>query len=94
MERSSYQSNRYRPGYWNGLNGGVYYGQYFNKDSDDRVAAMMEVTSALKAHGIFYTVTRWKKYYRVTIGAYSYKTMSERLKNRLLDINIKHMENW
>ena len=93
-ERTSYQSNRFRPGYWNGLCGGEYKGQYFNRESEERVAALMEVTSALREHGIAFEVMRWKNYYRVAITGKAYYEMSERLRRRILEINIKYDKNW
>lgn len=93
-ERTSYQSYRYRPGYWNGLYGGDYKGQYFNRESADRVSAMVEITSALRENGIIFVVERWKRYYRVMISRSAYESMPESLKDRIREINVKHAENW
>lgn len=94
VARHSYQSNRYRPGYWNGLQGSRYYGQYFNIESEERITAMMEISAALRSHGINPVVTRWKKYTRIMISEKEYLTMGERLKTQIETINAKYMHGW
>jgi hypothetical protein len=92
--RHSYQSNRYRPGYWNGLQGSRYYGQYFNIESEERITAMMEISAALRSHWINPVVTRWKKYTRIMISRKDYLMMGERLKTQIETINAKYMHGW
>ena len=52
---------RYRPGYWNGLNGGTHYGQYFDMYDANRVNEMLEVAFALKEYGVGYILTKMKR---------------------------------
>ena len=92
--RHPYQSNRYRPGYWNGLCGANAFGQYFNRESEDRIAAMMEISTALRSHGISFSVTRWRKYYRIMIAKEDFLTMGERLKKQIAVINEKNTNGW
>ena len=94
MAKQKYRPKRYYPGYWNGLQGGMNFAQYFNINSEDRVSAMMEVASALKSHGIKYTITRWKDYCRVMIAKNDYLSLSDRLKGRIARINAKHLKDW
>ena len=94
VARHPYQSNRYRPGYWNGLQGSRYYGQYFNIESEERITAMMEISAALRSHGINPVVTRWKKYTRIMISRKDYLKMGERLKTQIETINAKYMHGW
>lgn len=94
MAKQKYRPKRYYPGYWNGLQGWRYCAQYFNINSEDRVTAMMEVASALRSHGIKYTITRWKDYCRVMIAKNDYLAMSDRLKERITNINIKYLKDW
>lgn len=78
---------RYEPGYWNGLFGGEYYGQYFEMDDIDRVRAMTEITSALKEYGITYYLSKFKRQYRISISERDYRNMDEKLKARIQYIN-------
>ena len=78
---------RYEPGYWNGLIGGEYYGQYFEMDDIDRIRAMTEIASALKEHGVQYYLSKFKRQYRLTITAKAYRNMDENLKAYIHYIN-------
>ena len=81
---------RYRPGFWNGLNGGVNYGQYFDMDDENRVREMTEVASVLKEHGINYQLTKLKRQYRIMISKRDYLHMDEIARETILDINMHH----
>ena len=93
-ERHSYQTFRYRPGVWNGLNGGTDYAQYFNRESESRVSAMLEVAALLRENRIGFTVERWVRYNRLTISDSALKTMPETLKKRIIEINASNSDNW
>ena len=83
-------SSRYRPGHWNGLQGGEYYGQYFDMEDVNRVREMAEVASALTEYGIRYELSKLKRQYRITIRKKDYYNMDESLKERILGINCFH----
>lgn len=82
--------SRYAPGRWNGLNGGEYYGQYFDMDDENRVREMTEVASELNKSGVAYTLTKLKRQYRIMISNDDYRNMNEELKKRILNINVHH----
>ncbi len=82
------KNTRYEPGYWNGINGGAYYGQYFEMDDIDRVRAMTEIASALKEHGVQYYLSKFKRQYRITITEKDYRKMDEELKAYINYINV------
>ena len=82
--------NRYRPGYWNGLNGGTHYGQYFDMDDVNRVNEMISVAASLKDYGIKYDLSKLKRRYRIMVSAKDYFHMDETLKDRIRAINIQH----
>jgi len=94
MDRYSYQTFRFKPGYWNGLFGGVYKAQYFRKESGDRVAAMMEIVELLRVHGISFSAVRWKEYYRICISADELEGMSRELSEEIFKINKEYMADW
>jgi hypothetical protein len=81
---------RYRPGNWNGLNGGTEYGQYFDIDNVNRVNEMIAVACALKDYGVKYNLSKLKRRYRITISEKEYKHMDKDLKDRITRINIWH----
>ena len=56
-KRHSYQTNRYTPGVWNGLGGWTHCAQYFNMESSERVAAMMDIAELLRKNGIEFVAT-------------------------------------
>ena len=82
--------SRYQPGYWNGLNGGTHYGQYFDMDDVDRVREMVAVATLLNAYKVKYDLSKLKRRYRIMISAKDYYNMNETLKDRILKINIQH----
>ena len=84
------QNDRYRPGYWNGLNGGTNYGQYFLMDDENRVMEMTKVASVLNEYGIRYQLTKLKTQYRIMISKRDYLYMNEVARKRILDINTYH----
>lgn len=81
---------RYAPGYWNGLQGGRYYGQYFSMDDEIRIREMIEVASALSEYGIEYILTKMKRQYRIMISEKDYRHMDEELKKKITCINFSH----
>lgn len=85
-----YQNERYRPGFWNGLNGGKWYGQYFDMEDENRVREMTEIASVLAEHGIKYFLSKLKKQYRIAIREKDYFQMDEIVKETILDINLHH----
>ena len=89
-ERYCCQNSRYNPGYWNGLHGGMYYGQYFDMEDENRVREMTEIASVLNEHGIRYTLTKLRRQYRITITKSDYFNMDEFVKETILDINKHH----
>lgn len=82
------KNTRYEPGYWNGLCGGQYYGQYFEMDDIDRVMAMTEIASLLKSYGIKYYLSKFKRQYRITISERDYRNMGETLKEQIHYLNV------
>lgn len=84
------KNERYNPGYWNGLNGGRYYGQYFDMEDENRIREMTEIASVLSEHGIKYYLSKLKRQYRLMISNYDYFRMDEIVKETILDINIHH----
>ena len=93
-ERHSYQTNRYTPGVWNGLNGWTHCAQYFSMESEERVAAMMDISKLLRENGIDFEATIWKKYCRVKITWRDYRLMPEMLKSKIASINASNRTNW
>ena len=89
-KRYQCQNKRYNPGFWNGLNGGKYYGQYFDMEDEDRVMEMTEVASVLTEHGIKYYLSKLNRQYRIMISKNDYFQMDEIVKETILDINIHH----
>ena len=83
-------SDRYRPGYWNGINGGQYYCQYFDMEDENRVREMTEIASVLIAYGIDYKLSKLKKQYRIMVDKDNYKQMDLLAKEAILNINIRH----
>ena len=83
-------SSRYRPGYWNGLNGGTDYGQYFDMNDTNRIREMAEIATALSEYGIDYNLTKLRKQYRITISKNDYIHMDDLLRQRIFDINCFH----
>ena len=81
---------RHKPGYWNGLNGGTHYGQYFDMEDVNRVAEMMEIASVLTEYGVKYVLSKLKRNYRITITREDYSRMSEPMRKRILKINCNH----
>ena len=84
------KETRYYPGYWNGINGGMKYGQYFDMEDENRIREMTEVASVLNEHGIRYQLTKLKRQYRITISESDYLHMNEIAKETILDINRHH----
>ena len=84
------QNDRYRPGYWNAINGGTQCCQYFDMEAEGRVREMVRVASVLSEHGIKYTLTKLKRQYRIAIAYDDYRQMDEIAKETILDINIHH----
>ena len=84
------KNDRYRPGFWNGLNGGANYGQYFEMEDENRVREMTEVASVLNEHGIRYQLSKLKKQYRIMITENDYRNMDEIARETILDINMHH----
>jgi hypothetical protein len=82
------KNERYEPGYWNGLCGGQYYGQYFEMDDIDRVRAMTEIASLLKSYGVKYYLSKFKRQYRITISERDYRNMGETLKAQIHYLNV------
>ena len=85
-----YSDYRFSPGHWNGLNGGMHYGQYFDMEDVNRVQEMMEVASALSEYGIRYYLSKLKRNYRIMIAERDYKRMDETLRQRIIEINHSH----
>ena len=85
-----YKESRYKPGRWNGLNGGEYYGQYFDMDNADRMREMIEVASALTEYGVPYVLTKLKRQYRITVSRGDYWHMDTELQERIYRINVHH----
>ena len=92
FDRERYRCDRYRPGYWNGINGGTHYCQYFDMEDVNRVQEMTEVASALTEYGIDYVLSKLKRQYRIAIKAKDYRRMDETLKRRILHINYSHCD--
>ena len=90
----AYRPSRYAPGYWNGLHGWKSCAQYFNRESGERVTAMMEVSEVLRRHGVAFSVERWKKYYRIMITNRAYKALPKVAKDTIAKINQKYSGNW
>ena len=90
------QNKRYSPGFWNGLHGGEYYGQYFDMEDENRVREMTEIASVLSEHGIKYYLTKLKRQYRIMISKNDYLRMDEIARETISDINIHHrrLESW
>ena len=84
------QNKRYNPGFWNGLHGGTYYGQYFDMEDENRVREMTEIASVLTEHGIRYQLSKLKRQYRIMITENDYLQMDEIVRETILDINIHH----
>ena len=93
-KRHSYQTNRYTPGVWNGLGGWTHCAQYFNMESSERVAAMMDIAELLRKNGIEFVATIWKKYCRLIIPKADCKAMPEVLKTTIANINASNTKNW
>lgn len=89
-KRYSCMNDRYRPGFWNGLNGGANYGQYFDMEDENRVREMTEVASVLNEHGIRYQLSKLKRQYRIMIRKSDYLHMDEIARETILDINLHH----
>ena len=85
-----YDSSRYKPGYWNGINGGTHYCQYFDMDDENRVREMTEVASALANNLIRYDLSKMKRFYRIAISKKDYINMNAALRNQILEINCFH----
>lgn len=85
-----YINPRYERGHWNGLNGGVYYGQYFDMDDVNRVKEMIEIASVLRDYGINYVLSKFKRQYRIMISSKDYFTMDKTIKEQILSINFSH----
>lgn len=83
-------NDRYRPGFWNGLNGGTNYGQYFDMEDENRVREMVEVASVLNEHGIKYQLSKLKRQYRIMITERDYLHMDAIARETILDINMHH----
>ena len=83
-------NSRYKPGYWNGLQGGEHYGQYFDMEDVNRVGEMLQVASALDSHGVPYCLTKLKTNYRITVSKKDYFRMSEALREKIAEINSYH----
>lgn len=81
------QESRYRPGYWNGLNGGMNYGQYFLMDDEKRILEMTKVASVLNEYGIRYQLTKFKRQYRIMISKRDYLHMDKSAKEKIFNIN-------
>ena len=93
--RHYYQNDRYFPGVWNGLCGGLSVAQYFYKDSVERMTAMFEIAMLLHDRGIRFTMTIWKDYYRILITGDDYRTMPKPTRDMIFDINMQHFtRNW
>ena len=92
--RHSYQTNRYTPGTWNGLNGWTHCAQYFNTESKDRVSALLEITELLRKNRVCFEATIWKKYCRVKISYRDYRSMPEKLTGAIQRINADHCGEW
>lgn len=84
------EEKRYSPGNWNGLHGGMYYGQYFDMEDVNRVKEMTEVASVLAEYGIKYILSKLKRKYRLMITNKDYFGMDETIKKRIWDINSRH----
>ena len=82
------KNTRYEPGYWNGLCGGQYYGQYFEMDDIDRVRAMTEIAALLKSYGVKYYLSKFKRQYRITISERDFRNMGETLKAQIHYLNV------
>lgn len=91
-----YCNARYNPGYWNGLHGGRFYGQYFDMEDENRVREMAEVASVLNEFGIRYQLSKLKRQYRITISERDYLHMDALARETILDINRHHKrsEKW
>ena len=89
-KRYQNKNQRYNPGFWNGLNGGKYYGQYFDMEDENRVREMTEIASVLAKHGIKYYLTKLKRQYRISITRNDYYQMHEDAKERIWHINLHH----
>ena len=83
------QNQRYNPGFWNGLNGGTHYGQYFYMEDENRIKEMVAIASVLREYGIRYDLTKLKRNYRISITSRDYCHMDEDAKAMILDINMK-----
>lgn len=90
VDETHCDNSRYKPGYWNGLHGGRYYGQYFDMEDENRMREMVEVASVLDRYGIWYEMTKFKRKYRITIHRNDYWNMSNELRNRIAEINNFH----
>ena len=84
------ENPRYKPGNWNGLNGGTHYGQYFDMEDIDRVREMTEIASVLDEHGIRYYLSKLKRHYRIMISESDYFRMDEALREKIININCSH----
>ena len=93
-KRHSYQTNRYTPGVWNGIGGWTHCAQYFNMESAERVAAMMDIAELLRKTGIEFAATIWKKYCRLIIAKADYRSMPETVKRTIESINASNTKNW
>ena len=86
--RKDYCNNqRYLPGYWNGINGGTHFSQYFDMEDINRVNEMAEVVAVLKNNGIRYYLSKMKRNYRVMISKYDYYHMDKATEQQISDIN-------
>ena len=81
---------RYNPGFWNGINGGTHYGQYFDMEDVNRIKEMIAITSVLTEYGIRYILTKLKKNYRIAITRNDYYNMNEDAKEKILHINLHY----
>ena len=89
-----YRPSRYAPGYWNGLHGWKSCAQYFNRESGERITAMMEICEVLRRHNVMFSVDRWQKYYRIKISYSTYKALPKLAKDTIAQINQKYRANW
>ena len=88
--RSPYQSNRYIPGFWNGLNGGTHRAQYFRSGSANRMCAMFEIANILHEYGVRFTITIFKDYYRVMVKDKELCSIPREAKDKIMEINVRY----
>ena len=89
-KRLQNRNPRYDPGFWNGINGGTYYGQYFDMEDVNRIKEMLAIASVLTEYGIRYILTKLKRQYRISITRNDYFNMDEDAIERIWNINFHH----